>query len=734
MTTVFHGCDPMISPTVDNALDETIQFQPCQSTSGSSNGSPSNAFSEPSPSNVFHDDSHVYTNLKEIEELNSRPIPPVPSPSATPKRDLRNGWFEFETDVGRTYFHHKESGKSQWIPPRFIRTPAQVQAFLNETKIELDENCTTQGKYAEEDEKKLPAEPVEEEIFDEVADDEEEEKVLVPHEALLHTECDEKKSLTPTSNSHFFNANDSIDSPSVTTSDGSARKHISPGSLRSKSFNNRNTVLKNVPLPQVLPTGSMMEMSHTLDRRCTRERCSSSTDSENERRGSTEHREPVRTIRSGNMERCELRDDVTNKSKKKEWVTNFMYLTSAHLILYKDEKSAEKNGKHYDPPMGVWDLRGAGVNWYSEKEKKKRKSFLLDLNSTGRYLLRTLSDNDTNEWFSALHDVISKLPAPSTTGIDPVTLNPTVVRNFSTLSMRPLSHSALQYKSGRNRSRTDVMTQSAIETVSHTADEPRPSKDSILEKLRRFFRTRPSVESLKEKGIYKPEPVFGSTLAVICQHENSLVPKFIRVVIEVIEGKGLETDGIYRMSGNLSAVQKIRCQVDQDNYKALVAEEDVHVLTGALKLFFRELGEPLFPPAQHKEYISSMQNPNTTARQKKFEELLGRLPAENRETLKTLLKHLNRVSSYAAQNRMQQHNLAIMFGPTLFQSGEREVRQKKPVKNKRDGKKEEAKSATPVQSNSHLAFSMIMQSQIVQYLLESAANFETLKGPIHYTR
>uniref|UniRef100_A0A8R1HTR3 Uncharacterized protein n=1 Tax=Caenorhabditis japonica TaxID=281687 RepID=A0A8R1HTR3_CAEJA len=157
------------------------------------------------------------------------------------------------------------------------------------------------------------------------------------------------------------------------------------------------------------------------------------------------------------------------------------------------------------------------------------------------------------------------------------------------------------------------------------------------------------------------EPVFGSTLSVICQNENSLVPKFIRVVTEVIESKGLKTDGIYRVSGNLSAVQKIRCQADQDNYKALVAEEDIHVLTGALKLFFRELSEPLFPVNLHKEYTSAMQVPNTTSRFKKFEELLSRLPQENRESLKLLLGHLNRVAAHSSQNRMQQHNLAIAF-------------------------------------------------------------------------
>ena len=57
----------------------------------------------------------------------------------------------------------------------------------------------------------------------------------------------------------------------------------------------------------------------------------------------------------------------------------------------------------------------------------------------------------------------------------------------------------------------------------------------------------------------------------------------------------LTTDGVYRQSGNLSVVQRLRLQIDQGNLGVLDTVDDVHVLTGALKLFFRELQEPLVP-------------------------------------------------------------------------------------------------------------------------------------------
>ena len=66
----------------------------------------------------------------------------------------------------------------------------------------------------------------------------------------------------------------------------------------------------------------------------------------------------------------------------------------------------------------------------------------------------------------------------------------------------------------------------------------------------------------------------------------------------------LSTDGVYRQSGNLSVVQRLRLQIDQGNLAVLDSVDDVHVLTGALKLFFRELQEPLIP----WEVTNSVQN------------------------------------------------------------------------------------------------------------------------------
>ena len=85
---------------------------------------------------------------------------------------------------------------------------------------------------------------------------------------------------------------------------------------------------------------------------------------------------------------------------------------------------------------------------------------------------------------------------------------------------------------------------------------------------------------------------------------------------------------------------------------------------------------------------------------KKFDDLLKTLPIENRETLKMLLRHLHRfsfliliilchyrVAAHSDKNRMQAHNLAIMFGPTLFHNGEEKPKKNMGKKSKKDNKK-----------------------------------------------
>jgi hypothetical protein len=54
------------------------------------------------------------------------------------------------------------------------------------------------------------------------------------------------------------------------------------------------------------------------------------------------------------------------------------------------------------------------------------------------------------------------------------------------------------------------------------------------------------------------------------------VPIFVEEIIACIEYKGLDVDGIYRISGNLAEVQKVRLMVDQGEFYSEEKNKDKH--------------------------------------------------------------------------------------------------------------------------------------------------------------
>lgn len=128
----------------------------------------------------------------------------------------------------------------------------------------------------------------------------------------------------------------------------------------------------------------------------------------------------------------------------------------------------------------------------------------------------------------------------------------------------------------------------------------------IRERLRQFLRIRPTLETLREKGIFKDEPVFGCNLLNLCSREKSNVPRVVCMCVETIESTHLSADGIYRVCGNLSTVTRLRFEVNQDNFTGITTEPNVHVLTGLLKMFFRDMKEPLLPCASFDPLMTAM--------------------------------------------------------------------------------------------------------------------------------
>uniref|UniRef100_A0A673ZSS8 BCR activator of RhoGEF and GTPase n=1 Tax=Salmo trutta TaxID=8032 RepID=A0A673ZSS8_SALTR len=102
--------------------------------------------------------------------------------------------------------------------------------------------------------------------------------------------------------------------------------------------------------------------------------------------------------------------------------------------------------------------------------------------------------------------------------------------------------------------------------------------------------------SLKRMPSRKQSGVFGVKISVVTKRERSKVPLIVKQCVEEIERRGMEEVGIYRVSGVATDIQALKGAFDANNkdVSVMMSEMDVNAIAGTLKLYFRELPEPLF--------------------------------------------------------------------------------------------------------------------------------------------
>uniref|UniRef100_A0A8C8JZA2 ArfGAP with RhoGAP domain, ankyrin repeat and PH domain 1 n=1 Tax=Oncorhynchus tshawytscha TaxID=74940 RepID=A0A8C8JZA2_ONCTS len=132
---------------------------------------------------------------------------------------------------------------------------------------------------------------------------------------------------------------------------------------------------------------------------------------------------------------------------------------------------------------------------------------------------------------------------------------------------------------------------------------------------------------------------------------------------------GLKSEGIYRRCGVNSKIAALLLSLRHDARQVRLSEGVCQVdnVANVLKRFLREVGEGVFNGHQ-----ASLPWLHTTSdereRVSQYKALLHSLPPVNRATLGAVINHLYCVQCFADENQMNMHNLAIVFGPTLFQT------------------------------------------------------------------
>ncbi|XP_078790296.1 rho GTPase-activating protein 12 isoform X7 [Oryzias latipes] len=333
------------------------------------------------------------------------------------------------------------------------------------------------------------------------------------------------------------------------------------------------------------------------------------------------------------------------KRVRKNWTSSWTVLQGSELLFAKGQASGSSwfGGGQSKPEFTV-DLKGASVEWASKDKSSKKNVIELKIQNGTDLLIQCDNDGTITEWFNALEETVHSHACESDEALE-----------------EDLPESPGEEMKKKKDSRV-----SKKEKASKPATATETS-DKTKHKLRKFLSRRPTLQSVRDKGYIKDQ-VFGCSLASLCQRESSTVPHFVKLCIDHVESKGLSIDGLYRVSGNLAVIQKLRFAVNHDEKVNLSDPkwEDIHVTTGALKMFFRELSEPLFTYALFQQFVNAIKMNDYRQRVQAIKDLVRQLPKPNHDTMQALFKHLMKVIDHSEENRMSNQSIAIVFGPTLL--------------------------------------------------------------------
>ncbi|KAM5156228.1 rho GTPase-activating protein 15 isoform 2-T2 [Callospermophilus lateralis] len=340
--------------------------------------------------------------------------------------------------------------------------------------------------------------------------------------------------------------------------------------------------------------------------------------------------EQLMVEKEGYLQKAKIADG--GKKIRKNWSSSWIVLSSRKLEFYKESKQqALSNAKSGHKPESV-DLCGAYIEWAKEKSSRKNV-FQITTVSGNEFLLQSDIDFIILDWFHAIKNAIDRLPR------DPScpSRNLELFKMQRSSSTELLSHYDSDVKDQKPEHRKSLMFR-----LHHSASDT-SDKNRVKSRLKKFITRRPSLKTLQEKGLIKDQ-IFGSHLHTVCERENSTVPWFVKQCIEAVEKR------------------EEKLNLDDSQW------EDIHVVTGALKMFFRELPEPLFPYSFFEPFVEAIKKPDNNTRIETIKSLVQKLPPPNRDTMKALFGHLTKIVAKASKNLMSTQSLGIVFGPTLLRA------------------------------------------------------------------
>ncbi|XP_075957695.1 rho GTPase-activating protein 24 [Anarhichas minor] len=177
------------------------------------------------------------------------------------------------------------------------------------------------------------------------------------------------------------------------------------------------------------------------------------------------------------------------------------------------------------------------------------------------------------------------------------------------------------------------------------------------------------------KGVWIPfTGVFGQRLEETVLYERRygvrLVPLVVEQCVNFIRERGLHEVCLFRQPGQASLVKELQEAFDAGERPSFDSSTDVHTVASLLKLYLRQLPEPLVPYRRYQDFLLCGQklSSDRTLVLAEVRNLIHELPVANFNLLNFICQFLNEVQSYSSSNKMSGQNLATVFGPNILRA------------------------------------------------------------------
>uniref|UniRef100_A0A8C2WK78 Rho GTPase-activating protein 24 n=1 Tax=Cyclopterus lumpus TaxID=8103 RepID=A0A8C2WK78_CYCLU len=165
--------------------------------------------------------------------------------------------------------------------------------------------------------------------------------------------------------------------------------------------------------------------------------------------------------------------------------------------------------------------------------------------------------------------------------------------------------------------------------------------------------------------------VFGQHLEETMLYESQcgpqrLVPVLVEQCVCFIREHGLQEEGLFRAPGQTNHVRELQDAFDRGEKPVFDSTTDVHTVASLLKLYIRELPEPIIPFSKYTQFLSCAQLLTKDKGKVELGKQVKSLPQVNYNLLTYICKFLDEVQSHSNENKMSVQNLATVFGPNIL--------------------------------------------------------------------